>query len=75
MAEDGAYLDFGGERGGPSHFPVLQPQFKQAARPTHAPTRDRFRVPQYGDNRYDDVEDDASGGLRLDSFGRPSAAV
>lgn len=51
------------ERGRPSHFPVLQPQFRQPARP--APSRDRFRNTQY-----DDFEDDGtSDGMRFDSFG------
>jgi hypothetical protein len=78
MAEDAAYYGFGDERGGPpSHFPVLQPQFRQPARPVQVPTRDRFRATQYGGYRYDDVEDDGkeSEGLRFDSFGMPSVVV
>jgi ATP-dependent DNA helicase HFM1/MER3 len=49
-----------------THFPLLQPQFKQPARPV--PTRDRFRSTQY-----DDVVDDGaygrSEGIQFDSFG------
>jgi hypothetical protein len=69
MAEDDAYYRFEDrDRGGPSHFPILQPQLRQPVRPV--PTRDRFRSTQYGGRGYDDVEDDGvSEGMRLDSFG------
>jgi hypothetical protein len=73
MAEDDAYYDLGDDRGGPSHFPILQPQFRHPARPVQVPTRDLFRATHYSDHQYDDVEDDGSEGLRFDSFGTPSA--
>ncbi|KAH3959256.1 hypothetical protein HBH69_034570 [Parastagonospora nodorum] len=60
--DDNAYYRLDDRERRPSHFPVLQPQFKQPARPI--PSRDRFRNMQY-----DDVEDDGmSEGMRFDSF-------
>jgi len=52
-----------------SRYDVLQPQFKQPARPVAQ--RDRYRATQYCDPMYDVVEDDNTydQGLQLDSFG------
>jgi hypothetical protein len=69
MTEDDAYCELGDDRRGPSHFPILQPQFRQPARPKQMPTRDRYRATHYGHHRYDDVEDDGSEELMFDSFG------
>jgi ATP-dependent DNA helicase HFM1/MER3 len=70
--DDEAYYRFGDrDRRGPSQFPILQPQFRQPARPV--PTRDRYQAPQYQEATYDEVEDDGpygrDDGLQFDSFG------
>ncbi|KAL7770114.1 hypothetical protein CFE70_000047 [Pyrenophora teres f. teres 0-1] len=53
-----------------SRYDILQPQFKQPARPVAQ--RDRYRATQYCNPMYDVVEDDnaCDQGLELDSFGR-----
>jgi ATP-dependent DNA helicase HFM1/MER3 len=52
-----------------SSYNILQPQFKQPARPAAA--RDRYRATQYDNPMYDVVEDDVaySQGTQFDSFG------
>jgi ATP-dependent DNA helicase HFM1/MER3 len=58
-----------------SSYNILQPQFKQPARPAAA--RDRYRATQYDNHMYDVVEDDSaySQGVQFDSFGMPSLCL
>ncbi|KAF1977607.1 P-loop containing nucleoside triphosphate hydrolase protein [Bimuria novae-zelandiae CBS 107.79] len=62
-------LDGRGANPPPGQFSILEPQFKQPARPRAVPPRDRYRVPRQ-DHTYGRVEDDGMYGLeqQLDSF-------
>jgi ATP-dependent DNA helicase HFM1/MER3 len=52
-----------------ARYDILQPQFKQPARPV--PARDRYRATQHDNPMYDVVEDENtySQGPQFDSFG------